>query len=186
MYRVLFTLTFFLFSCSDLPEDPELPVEISYGDHMFELQCTWPSLGQTEVQAPSEGSVFYCWANDVFSDIIDATHVSLALQYPEHQDERVRICGENLFLYSGHSLYDNLLPSLTNQTYACVNAYDQIKNNEFDWYWYDEERTLEFNWRPEHNPPVDMFLIIDEPIYGLPTYINGYSSRGVIYLKKDS
>ena len=182
MYRVLLALTFFLFSCSVLPEESP-PVEVDYGAHMFELQCTWPSL---EVPPAPTDSIFYCWANDVFSDIIDATHVSLKLQIPEHQDERVRICGENLFLYSGHSLYDNLLPSLTNQTYACVNAYDQIKNNEFDWYWHDEERTLEFNWRPEHNPPVDMFLIIDEPIYGLPTYINGYSSRGVIYLKKDN
>ncbi len=183
MYRVLFTLTFFLFSCSDLPEDPEPPVEVSYGDRMFDLQCTWPSLNFEEGTATSD-SVFYCWAEDVSSDIIDATYVSLALQIPEHLDERIRICGENLYLYSGHSLYDNLLPSLTNQTYACVNAYDQIKNNEFDWYWHEEERMLEFNWRPEQNPPVDMFLVIDEPAYGLPAYINGYSSKGVIYLKK--
>ena len=183
MYRVLFTLTFFLFSCSDLPEDPEPPVEVSYGDRMFDLQCTWPSLNFEEGTATSD-SVFYCWAEDVSSDIIDATYVSLALQIPEHLDERIRICGENLYLYSGHSLYDNLLPSLTNQTYACVNAYDQIKNNEFDWSWPEKERMLEFIWRPEKTPPVDMFLVIDEPAYGLPAYINDYSTKGVIYLKK--
>ena len=68
----------------------------------------------------------------------------------------------------------------------CLNAFDEIKNNEFDWYWHEEERVLEFNWVPEQNPPLDMYLVIDEPVYGLPVYTNGYSSKAVIYLKKDS
>ncbi len=76
MYRVLFTLTFFLFSCSDLPEDPEPPVEVSYGDRMFDMQVTWPSLNFEEA---TSDSVFYCWAEDISSEIIDATYVSLAL-----------------------------------------------------------------------------------------------------------
>lgn len=184
MYRVLFILTFFLFSCSNLPEDPEPPVEVSYGERMFDMQCTWPSLNFEEGTATSDG-VFYCWAEDISSEIIDAMYFSLALLLPGHQDERVRACGENLFLYSGHSLYDHLFSSLTNQTYACIDAYDQIKNDELDWHWHDEERTLEFNWRPEQNSPVDMFLVIDEPIYGLPNYTNGYSSKGVVYLKRN-
>ena len=182
-YKLLLIVSLLLPSCISTQETP--PVEVDYGERMFELQCTWPSLDQKEEPAP-ENSIFYCWAEDVSSDIIDATFFSLALQLPEHLDERVRICGEDLFLYSGHSLYDNLLPSLTNQTYACLNAFDEIKNNEFDWYWHEEERVLEFNWVPEQNPPLDMYLVIDEPVYGLPAYTNGYSSKAVIYLKKDS
>ena len=182
-YKLLLIVSLLLPSCISTQETP--PVEVDYGERMFELQCTWPSLGQKGEPAP-ENSIFYCWAEDVSSDIIDATFFSLALQLPEHSDERVRICGEDLFLYSGHSLYDNLLPSLTNQTYACLNAFDEIKNNEFDWYWHEEERVLEFNWVPEQNPPLDMYLVIDEPVYGLSVYTNGYSSKAVIYLKKDS
>ena len=180
--RLLILLSLLLSSCVSTQQ--EAPVEIDYGERMFELDCSWPSMNWEEGADPLN-NIFYCWAEEVSSDIIDATFFSLALQLPEHLDERVRICGEDLFLYSGHSLYDNLLPSLTNQSYACLNAFDEIKNNEFDWYWHEEERVLEFNWVPEQNPPLDMYLVIDEPVYGLPAYTNGYSSKAVIYLKKD-
>ena len=53
------------------------------------------------------------------------------------------------------------------------------------WFWYNEERVLEFKWKPENNPSLDMYLVVEEPEYGQDTYINGYSSKAVIYLKKE-
>ena len=48
-----------------------------------------------------------------------------------------------------------------------------------------KERGLEFKWKPENNPSLDMYLVVEEPEYGQDTYINGYSSKAVIYLKKE-
>ena len=181
MYRVLLLTIFLLFSCSSVTED-SLP-EIDYGDYMFSMSCIWDD--GTPDNINESGTVIYCYKHNITSEIIEADFFALSLEYPEHADERVRICGENLNLYSGHSLYDSLLPVLTNDTYGCVNAFDRIKNDEFDWFWHDEERVLEFIWRPEENPPLNMYLVAEPPEFGTPLYIEGYASTGVIYLKKD-
>ena len=185
MYRVLFTLTLFLFSCSVLPEDPEPAVNDGYGDYMFDMSCLWGT-GYPDSQN-TLGIVVYCFGRDISSEIVVADYFSLSVEYPNGADERVRVCGENVALYSGHSLYDNLLPALTDNRNGCVNVFDPVKNNEFDWFWYEEERLLEFRWRPETNPAVDMYLVIDEPEYGgLPTMSNRYNSNSGVYLKKGS
>jgi hypothetical protein len=128
--RFLLLIPILLLSCT-LQSDEEL-TEVDYGQQMFEMRCF-----------------------NISSEIIEADFFSLAVQYPENLEERVRICGENMNLYSGHDLYDNLLPALTDGKYGCINAFDEVKNNEFDWYWHEEERVLEFNWVPEQSPPLD-------------------------------
>jgi hypothetical protein len=177
--RFLLLIPILLLSCT-LQSDEEL-TEVDYGQQMFEMRCAWDD-GTND---PIVGTVVYCYSFNISSEIIEADFFSLAVQYPENLEERVRICGENMNLYSGHDLYDNLLPALTDGKYGCINAFDEVKNNEFEWYWHEEERVLEFNWVPEQSPPLDMFLVIDEPIYGVSPYTDGYSSQAAIYLKKD-
>ena len=184
MYRVLLLTIFLLFSCSSVTEDDPIEIiEVDYGEYMFPMSCVWDDGIPDGIN--ESGTVVFCYKHNVRSEIIDADFFVVSLEYPEHADERVRICGENLNLYSGHSLYDSLLPALTNDTYGCVNAFDRIKNDEFDWFWHDEERVLEFLWSPEENPPLNMYLIIEPPEFGTSLYVEGYASTGAIYLKKD-
>ena len=150
---------------------------------MFPMTCIWGDGSPDE--SNTTGTIVYCFAHDISSEIIEADFFSLSVQYPEDEDERVSVCGKNLYLYSGHSLYDSVLPIITNDQFGCIKAFDRIKNDEFDWFWYETERVLEFKWRPENNPPLDMYLVIEEPEYGLDTYSNGYSSDSAIYLSKE-
>lgn len=182
MYRVLISLLPLLISCSSVSENLPSP-EIDYGDHMFQMDCIWDNGFSNDID--DLGTVVYCYGFSISSEIIEADFFSLAVQYPENLEERVRVCGENMHLYSGHDLYDGLLSALTNNQYGCINAFDGTKNDEFDWYWFDEERILEFNWRPEDKDSLDMFLVIEEPKYGTYLYLNGYASTAAIYLKKN-
>ena len=185
MYRVFFTLIFFLFSCTVVSEDPEPVADTDYGDYMFDMSCLWGT-GYPDSEN-TLGIVVYCFARNISSEIVVADYFSLSVEYPNGEEGRVRVCGENVALYSGHAMYDNLLPALTNNRNGCINVFDAVKNNEFDWYWYEEERLLVFSWRPESNPPLDMFLVIDSPEYGgLPTMSNRYNSNSGVYLKKGS
>ena len=179
MYRLL-VLIFLLSACSLTEEDP---TQIDYGEYMFPMSCLWDDGNPNS--SNDSGTIVYCYAHDITSEIIEADFFSLSVQYPENADERVKVCGENLNLYSGHSLYDSILPIITNNQFGCINAFDRIKNDEFDWFWYNKERILEFQWRPENNLPLEMYLVVEEPEYGQDTYINGYSSKAVIYLKKE-
>ena len=182
MYRLLI-LVLLLSSCSPAPIEDE-PPQINYGDYMFPMFCIWDDGSPDGINIT--GTVVYCANHNISSEIIDADFFSLSIQYPESADERVKVCGENLNLYSGYSLYDNILPIITNEQIGCVDIFDRIKNDEFDWFWHEEERVLEFKWRPENNLPLDMYLVIEEPEYGMSTYSNGYSSESIVYLLKGS
>ena len=133
MYRLLI-LIFLLSSCSLTPVEEE-PPQINYGEYMFPMTCIWGDGSPDESNIT--GTIVWCFAHDISSEIIEADFFSLSVQYPEDEDERISVCGKNLYLYSGHSLYDSVLPIITNDQFGCIKAFDRIKNDEFDWFWYE-------------------------------------------------
>ena len=132
-----------------------LPVANDYGVPYFEVDCTW-----IDPRTPGRETVWRCF-EDVETEVLSG-FIFLELENPQS----LYLCGTDLVLNTGVTVYDNLIGLLTKDNHNCLHLQeDRNLGNSFDWTWDTQSNTLQFIWRPEDEPHKILTLIIDDAKY---------------------
>ena len=153
MYRVyLTTVLILLTGClSDCPT--ELPLD--YGEAYSEIDCAW-----VNPEAAGRSAVWRCF-EELETELLSG-FVFLELENPES----LYLCGTDLILNTGVTVYDNLISLLTEGRYDCLHLVeDKNLGNSFDWTWNDTTNVLQFIWRPDEDPEKILTLVIADAEY---------------------
>ena len=132
------------------------PPEVdNYGDPYAEINCAW-----VDPEAPGRLAVWRCF-EELQTELLSG-FIFLELENPQS----LYLCGTDLILTSGVTVYDNLIGLLTEGRYNCIHLTEDTKpGNSFDWTWDDVDNILQFIWRPDDEPHKALTLIIEEADY---------------------
>ena len=168
MHRLLILIL--LCSCSNIITEEGIRQQ-EYGDLYATMDCWWSS---QELISPV---LFWC-AEDLETELISG-YVSLAIEEDLVGEQFFSICGRNVILNTGHDLHDNLIASMTQNTYSCYDTYERSLGNAFDWIWDVPTSTLQLIWRPGDEPDKVLTLFVPEKtdsplVLGSVYYKTGY------------
>tara|TARA_R110002020_G_scaffold394715_1_gene604708 strand:+ start:8013 stop:8528 length:516 start_codon:yes stop_codon:yes gene_type:complete len=154
MYRLLIALILLISCSSNLTEEDVRQQE--YGELYATMDCWWSS------QPNLAPSLFWC--TETLETELISGYVSVAVLEDLDGEEMFSICGKNVTLNSGVSIYDNLVASMTEYTYDCFEAYERNLGNEFDWIWDLPTSTLQLIWRPNDEPDKVLTIYVPEKV----------------------
>ena len=155
MYKVCLAIVLlFLGGCLDECPPPETEID-NYGDPYAEIDCSW-----VNPEATSRPAIWRC-GGDLETEILSGS-VFLELENPRS----LYLCGTDLRLNSGVTVYDNLIGFLTEGRFNCLHL-EEDKNlgNSFDWIWNGTANILQFIWRPDEEPQKILTLAVEEAAY---------------------
>jgi hypothetical protein len=139
-------------ACSD---DCIAPTPHDYGDPYAEIDCAW-----VDPDVEIRTAVWRCF-EDLQTEILSG-FVFLELE----NLESLYLCGTDLILNTGVTVYDNLIGLLTEGRYNCLHLVeDKNLGNSFDWTWNDTTNVLQFIWRPDEDPEKILTLVIADAEY---------------------
>jgi len=168
--KLFLVLVLLLCACSNNLTEEDIRQQ-EYGDLYATMDCWWSS---QELISPA-----LFWCTETLETELISGYVSLAVEQDLDGEKFLSICGKDIILNSGHDLHDNLIASMTRDTYDCYEVYERSLGNEFDWIWDVETSTLQLIWRPDDE--LDKVLTIfvpekkDSPrVLGLVYYKTGY------------
>ncbi len=169
MSRILIVLIL-LCSCSNNLTEEDIRIR-DYGELYATMDCWWSS---QELISPA---LFWCTEN-LETQLISG-YVSIAIEQDLSGEQFLSICGRDVTLNSGVTIYDNLVAILTEYTYDCIDSYERNLGNEFDWIWDDPTNTLQLIWRPTDDLDKVLTLFVPEKkdsprVLGSVYYKTGY------------
>jgi len=144
-----------LYSCNNQLTEEDVRQE-EYGELYATMNCWWSS------QPNLSPALFWC--TETLDTELISGYVSLAILEDLDGEEMFSICGKNVTLNSGVSIYDNIIALMTEDTYDCLQSYERNLGNEFDWIWDNPTNTLQLIWRPTNDVDKVLTLFIPEKV----------------------
>ena len=113
-----------LYSCNNQLTEEDVRQQ-EYGELYATMDCWWSSQPNL---APT-----HFWCTETLETELISGYVSLAILEDLDGEKMFSICGKNVTLNSGVATYDNLVATMTENTYDCFETYERNLGNEFDW-----------------------------------------------------